>query len=317
MAVVGLVSVSLAICAFGLVRASRVFGHHPGQRVAVDGADDVTVQFTATETSPVDVPADVPVYPVERPAETRHDLPVFVDPHETHELPVIDESHCRRHPTEPCTCGDESWVRPLEPYVPTEPNQIVSVDDLTGPPVWETNPEGIIGDDGDEIPRVCPSLCDDDCDADCHEDHLVITHREPDHRHFYEEDEDPAELQRRFDALPKIETAQPNLDDATGPWRTPVATPEEYEMFWEGPVGLEQNDWVEKLRTSSNGRATRRLKGLFADRGWIDRGQRERTPRNAKKRRRRRTLSEYLDVRERRRERATKTGEPGRHRRAT
>jgi hypothetical protein len=266
--------IAISICVAGLFR--HTFGHHPGQRVAGRGMvsldNETTVQFATPDIPELELNGetpyvDVPVYPVERVSvlETRHDLPIYVDPQGTHELPVIDASYCRWHPTEPCTCEDDAWVHPLPVYTETAPNEVIDPDD------------------------------------------------------FYVEDEDPTELQRRFDAGSKVQTDLDATGEWPAPYETPVVSREEYELFWEGPICLEQNDWVEELRTGGNGRAVRRLKALMDARGWIDRGKREKTPRSAHKRRKRRTLSEYIDEREKRRERAERTdrttNQAGRHRR--
>lgn len=167
----------------------------------------------------------------------------------------------------------------------------------------------------------------------------ITVHDLPAVTDFFEEDEDPAVIERRYNERPKVTTAPPEPEigpdpdpDATNPW--PVAIPPAGpELNFGSPVLLEANDWtgmdygdgyleelsadewLQPLQTGTNGRAVRRLKGLMQDRGWTDRGRRETTPRHVGKRHKKRTLGRLNPV-EVHRDRARRDATPGgRHRR--
>lgn len=273
---IAITAVAIVICASGIFRVGR---RHPGHRAA-NGMVSVDNGTTIEFAEPEPIPADVPVYPVERPTDvTSVDLPRYVDPHETHEIPYVDdfyeededpekvqrlfdegvkvrtahplESYCPQHPREPCTCPDDVWM--IEP---------VTLDELVA-----------------EIP-----LSDDDPDR------------------FTWSGDDTVEWE------PVQEAQLEDLD---------AATTAEFQRFWDGDEEENDPNWVHGLREgTANSRAVRRLKSLFKKHGWTDVTGKPETPRNAGKRHKKRTLGQRLDLVEIQRERvARKRRHPeGRHR---
>lgn len=151
---------------------------------------------------------------------------------------------------------------------------------------------------------------------------------------FYEKDEDPAELERRFDESAKVLTTPPLPPEpevgpdpdpeATGDWPTAIPpagwTGMDYGDDLLEELDIDADQWLQPLQTGANGRAVRRLKSLMAERGWTERGQRETAPRSAGKRRKKRTLGRLNPVEAHRDRAHRRAANPdlstGRHRRS-